>query len=355
MTVRKMLNCSLIPPPIYYEISIGTNLVREAVKYAKQISNQVLIITTDALHHLLPFHKEEKLVLSSGEAIKSRAMKEKIEDALIERGWGRDSCLVAIGGGALLDLVGFVSATYCRGIPFVSVPTTLLAMTDAAIGGKTGVNVEEAKNWIGAFHHPKKVFVDLTLLNTLPDREFLYGISETIKHSVIADASLFEFLEMNVDNIIKRNSQILQEMIFRSCSIKKMIFEKDPFEKDGTRRILNFGHTIGHAIETLSRYLCSHGQAVIMGMRVEAEIACQMDYLSRCAQKRFESLIKRFNFKMKYPKRLPFEMLMRDKKGAHRCVILTSIGAVAPCDGEYSLPLSKVYLERAWDHVMRNS
>ena len=226
MFVKKTLHCHIRPTPIDYEIVIGENLVESAVQCAKSISNQTLIISTDVVNDVLNLNKEERLILPSGESIKSRAIKEKIEDALIERGWGRESCLVAIGGGALLDLVGFVSATYCRGIPYISVPTTLLAMTDASIGGKTGVNVEEAKNWIGAFHHPRKIFVDLMLLKTLPDRHFLYGLAETIKHSIIADSDLFSFLEVHTEEILKRKSAILQEMVLRSCGIKKSIVRK---------------------------------------------------------------------------------------------------------------------------------
>ena len=354
MFVKKILSCTIRPTPIQYEIVIGEKLIESALQFAKSLSTQTLIITTDSVNDMLPLNKEEKLILHSGETIKSRAIKEKIEDALIERGWGRESCLVAIGGGALLDLVGFVSSTYCRGIPYVSVPTTLIAMSDAAIGGKTGVNVEEAKNWIGAFHHPKKTFIDLAFLKTLPDKEFLYGLAETIKHSLIADGDLFAFIERNVDEILKRSSVLLDEIIFRSCMIKKMVVEKDPFENEGYRRILNFGHTIGHAIETLSEYRCSHGQAVVMGMRIEAEIANQMDYLSHSSLGRIDALLRRFQFKMDYPKHLPYEMLQRDKKGAHHFVVLTSVGTVASCNGEYALPLSKKHLEKAWESVVRH-
>lgn len=354
MFIKNTLSCAIQPPPIYYEIVIGEKLIESALKFAKAISPQTLIITTDVVNDLFDLEKDEKLILPSGESIKSRAIKEKIEDALIERGWGRESCLMAIGGGALLDLVGFISATYCRGIPYVSVPTTLLAMTDAAIGGKTGVNVEEAKNWIGAFHHPQKIFIDLTLLKTLSDRQFLYGLAETIKHSLIADGELFSFLEAHVEDILQRKSQVLQEVVLRSCLIKKAIVEKDPYEKEGLRRILNFGHTIGHAIETLSQYRSLHGQAVLMGMRIEAEIANQMDYLSHSSLVRIDALLKRFQFKLDFPPCIPFEMLKRDKKGGHCYVVLTGIGSVAPIDGNYVLPFSKKTLEIAWDNALRH-
>ena len=342
-----MLICNICPPPIHYEIEIGENLVAQALNYAKKLSTHTLVLIDEAVHHFLPLPDEEKLVLPCGEVIKSRAMKEKIEDLLIKKGWGRESCLVAIGGGALLDVAGFVAATYCRGIPYVSLPTTLLAMTDAAIGGKTGVNVEEAKNWIGAFHHPKKIFIDLAFLKTLPEREFLYGLAETIKHSLIADPALFAFLEEHAEDILKRDPVLLQEMIYRSCSIKKGVIERDPYE-EGYRRILNFGHTTGHALETLSGYRCPHGQAVIMGMRLEAQVAHQMDYLSASSLDRFEALLRRFPFNMDYPEHLPYEMLVRDKKGAHHFVVLTGIGTVYPCEGKYTLPLTEPHLEKAY-------
>lgn len=354
MLVKKVLNCTIRPCPRDYEIVIGESLVAEALRFARAISQHILIITTDSVIDLLPDQKEETWILSSDESIKSRSIKEKIEDALIERGWGRETCLIAIGGGTILDLVGFVAATYCRGIPYISIPTTLLAMTDAAIGGKTGVNVDEAKNWIGSFHHPEKIFIDLNFLKTLPSKEFHYGLSETIKHSLIADASLFDFLTEEADQLLHRHPLLVPEMIRRSCLVKITVIEQDPYEKEGYRRILNFGHTVGHAIETLTEYRCGHGQAVIMGMLVEAHMAHQMDYLSHSSFNRLETLLKRFQFTMNYPHHLPFEMLKRDKKGAYRFVVLTDIGSVASANGEYTVTLTQPYVEKAWDYVMRH-
>ncbi len=355
MQITKTLSCTIRPPPQSYEIVIGKMLLESVLKFAKTLSSHTLIITTQLVSEIYNLGKEEKLILPPGETIKSRAIKEKIEDALIERGWGKETCLIAIGGGALIDLVGFVAATYCRGISYVSVPTTLLAMTDAAIGGKTGVNVEEAKNWIGAFHHPQKVFIDMMFLKSLPDREFLYGLAETIKHGLIADADLVSFMETRSDEILKRQPVVLEELILRSCSIKKTIIEKDPYETLGLRRILNFGHTIGHAIETLSEYRCPHGLAVVMGMRIESEIACLMNYLSKTCLTRITQLLKLYPFKMDYPASLPFEMLQRDKKGAHRFVVLTSIGCAAPLMGAYTTTFSQKHLESAWKNVVCTS
>lgn len=352
MPIKEILTVTVSPPVTHYEIAFGEHLLDQALAYVKSNSLKPFLITTTAIQGLLPQIKEEKIVLPQGESIKSRAMKEKIEDALVERGCGRETCLIAIGGGAVLDLVGFTASTYCRGIPFVSIPSTLMAMTDAAIGGKTGVNVEEAKNWIGAFHQPRKVFIDFTLLRTLSQKELAYGLSETIKHSLIADPHLFRFLESHCEEILLRDPALLKETVYRSCLIKKAIVEKDPFETKGVRRILNFGHTIAHALETLSNYHRPHGQAVLMGMKVEAAIARRLDYLPTASYERICRFLETFPVTMDFPDHLPYEMLTRDKKGAHRMVVLTGIGSVAPFDGEYVTHLTKENLNAGWKDVM---
>lgn len=346
------LNVAFQPAPVQYELIIGENLLQEALSYAKQIGFQSIVITTKGVYDFLPSFREEKIVLSQGEGIKTRSVKEKIEDGLIERGWGRETCLIAIGGGALIDLVGFVAATYCRGIPYLTVPTTLLSMSDGVVGGKTAVNVEEAKNWIGAFHHPQRVYIDLLLLKSLPPREFAYGLSEAIKHSLVADSQFFNFLELHLDAILQRDLSLVQEMIFRSCSIKKTIVEQDPYEKQGLRRILSFGHTIGHALETLSDYTLGHGQAIALGLMIETAISHRMGYLSHSVVERVEALLKRLPSWQPFPPRLPYEMLKRDKKGAHRMVILTGIGSVAPFDGDYVTYLTEDMFYAGWKDVV---
>lgn len=352
MPVKEILSVTVCPPPIQYDLVFGDNLLDQAFSYVKSHSLRPFLITTKAIQGLLPHIKEDKIILPQGESIKSRAMKEKIEDALIERGCGRETCLIVVGGGTLLDLAGFTASTYCRGIPYVSIPSTLVSMTDAAIGGKTGVNVEEAKNWIGAFHQPRKVFIDFTLLRTLPQKEFTLGLCETIKHSLIADRDFFRFIESHCGDILLRDPALLKETLFRSCLIKKKIIEQDPYETKGLRRILNFGHTIGHALETLSNYQRSHGQAVLMGMQVEAAIARRLDYLPAASYERIRAFLDKFPITMDFPDRLPYEMLARDKKGAHRFVVLTDIGSVAPFDGEYVTHLTKESLIAGWKDVM---
>lgn len=351
MKVKHTLSLAFQPPSIQYDIIIGENILDELFAYAKISFSKALIITTQALYDQIKNVSIEKIVLPGGEGIKSRAMKAQIEDALIERGWGREGCLIAMGGGALLDLVGFVAATYCRGVAYISVPSTLIAMTDASIGGKTAVNVEEAKNWIGAFYHPKKIFLDLAFLRTLPDKEFVYGLAETIKHSLIADGDLFYFLERHLEVILQKQSSLIGEMVQRSCQIKKGIVERDPYES-GLRRILNFGHTIGHALETLSEYSLHHGQGVIMGMWIELAIAHRMGFLSHLLFERIQAFLKRLPIHLDFPERIPFEMIKRDKKGAYKFVVLTAIGSVAPFAGEYVTPLTEELLEAGLRDVM---
>lgn len=353
MPIKETLSFTIKPPAINYEMVFGDNLLEQAFIFANSNFLRPILITTTAIQGFLPNFKEDKIVLPPGEIIKSRVMKEKIEDGLIERGCGRETCLIAVGGGALLDLVGFAASTYCRGISYISIPSTLIAMTDAAIGGKTGVNVDEAKNWIGAFHHPRKVYIDFTLLRTLPQKEFTFGLSETVKHSLIADKHLFEFFEKNIESILMRDPVLLKEMVYRSCLIKKEIVEKDPYETEGYRRILNFGHTIGHALETLSNYTRPHGQAVFMGMQVESAIAHCLNYLSTASYERIASFLKKIPIPLDFPEHLPYEMMLRDKKGGHRFVMLTGIGSVAPFDGEYVTQLSKENLKSGWEDAVR--
>lgn len=279
-------------------------------------------------------------------------MKEKIEDALIERGCGKESCLIAVGGGVILDLVGFVASTYCRGIPYISMPISLVAMADGCLGGKTAINVEEVTNWIGSFHHPLKVFIDFSLIHTLPHKEFLYGLAEPIKHGLVANSKFVRFLDENSDAILQRDFSTLKELIVTSCETKRAIVEKDPYEKGKLRRILNFGHTIGHALETLSNYRRSHGQAVIMGMKLEAAIAKRLDYLSAQSYDYFCNFIKKFPFVLDYPSSLPYEMLCRNKKGSYKFVVLNDIGSVDNCNGEYVATMTKEMFRDGWKDVV---
>lgn len=273
-----------------YDITIDKGLIDNLALEIKQkhVANSYVIITDDNIakiygKNLLKNFQDKNLhshliSFPSGEKNKSRKTKEKIEDEMLRLGFGRDSCIIAIGGGITGDLAGFVAATYMRGVPYIQVPTTLLAMVDSSIGGKVGVDTEEAKNAIGAFYQPKKVIIDLDFLKTLPKNELINGLAEIIKHSLIKDKDFFHFLEKNIDKILNKDLEIIKKMVKRSCEIKASIVIEDEKEK-GLRRILNYGHTIGHAIESALNYRISHGQAVAIGMNYSAKLSAKLGFL----------------------------------------------------------------------------
>lgn len=208
-------------------------------------------------------------LVDDGEQTKSLEWAAKLYNDALAAELDRNSPIIALGGGVIGDLTGFVAATYMRGIPFVQLPTTLLAQVDSSIGGKVAINHSKGKNLIGAFYQPKIVFIDLRTLKTLPIRELRAGLAEVIKYGVIWDKAFFEFLEQNIGDVFALNNQVLEEIVAKSCAIKATIVEQDENEKD-LRTILNFGHTFGHTYESLTNYAkYRHGEAVAMGM-VEA-------------------------------------------------------------------------------------
>ena len=216
--------------------------------------------------------RAELFTFPCGEWNKTRATWAELTDALVHTRVGRDGAVVALGGGVTGDLAGFVAATYLRGIPFVQVPTTLLAMLDAAIGGKTGVDVPAGKNLVGAYHLPRFVLADVETLVTLPKAHVAAGMAEAIKHAVIADAAYLEAILADAAAIRARDIPALERVVARSVAIKEKVVAADPRES-GRRQVLNFGHTIGHAIETRSGYALTHGEAVAIGMAAESILA----------------------------------------------------------------------------------
>lgn len=240
-----------------------------------QVENKKICIVTDS--NVAPlYQKEVEAICSSvckeavtfsfpaGEAQKTLQTVQDLYRFLIEHKLERNDMLIALGGGVVGDLTGYTAATYLRGIDFIQIPTTLLAQVDSSIGGKTGVDFEQYKNMVGAFHMPKLVYTNLSTLNTLNDRQFFAGIAEVMKAGLIRDALFYEWIISNMYEICEKDMDTLEEMIFRSCQIKKMIVEKDPFEK-GDRALLNLGHTIGHAIEKAKNFELLHGECVALG------------------------------------------------------------------------------------------
>jgi 3-dehydroquinate synthase len=212
------------------------------------------------------------LTFPPGERSKTRDQWARLTDALLADGFGRDSGIVALGGGVTGDLAGFVAATYMRGLPYLQAPTSLLAMLDASVGGKTGVDTPEGKNLIGAFHPPAAVVADPRTLVTLPEREYRGGMAEAVKHGLIADAAYFDWMEREAEALIRRDEAALAELVRRSVEIKAEVVSGDERET-GRRAILNAGHTVAHALERATGYVIPHGEAVALGLVAEAALA----------------------------------------------------------------------------------
>jgi 3-dehydroquinate synthase len=243
--------------------------------------------------------------------------------------------VIAVGGGVVGDVAGFAAASYLRGVALVQVPTTLVAQTDSAIGGKTGVNLPEGKNLVGAFYPPKLVMVDTNTLKTLPQREFRGGLAEVIKYGVIADAKLFAFLERNFEKVLARDARALEYLITRSAEIKAIVASKDERES-GLREILNFGHTFGHALESVTAYRkYQHGEAVAWGMMAAALYGHELGVTPASDAARIISLVRRMGKLPEWPRVTPqrlIEWMSSDKKsraGKLRFVLTSKIGKAA--------------------------
>lgn len=250
--------------------------------------------------------KTNLFVVPAGEQTKTFAFVEKICRSFVNAGMKRDSVLLGLGGGVIGDLGGFVASIFMRGIPFINIPTTLLAMADSSIGGKTGVDLPEGKNLIGTFWNSQLVIMDPLLLKTLSEREFRNGLAEVIKHSIIADTKFFGFLRKNAAAVLSQKPAILKKMILWSVRIKQRIVEKDEKESvkktnGHSRMLLNYGHTVGHALEVLSDFKLPHGEAVSIGMIAENRVAVGKNLLrEKSAQEIFE-LLKRYRLPTKIP------------------------------------------------------
>ncbi len=255
--------------------------------------------------------------IPDGEEYKSSSTLDMIYDGLISGGLDRGGFIVALGGGVVGDMAGFAAATFLRGIPFVQVPTTLLAQVDSSVGGKTGINHRLGKNLIGAFYQPATVLIDLDTLDTLPEREFLCGVAETIKYGIVLDRELFEYLLGTVNDLMRLDKETLLHIVFEACSIKASVVEKDERES-GLRAVLNYGHTIGHAVETLSGYgAVKHGEAVAIGMAQAARLSAQRGYSTAAERESITGLIARFGLPLDIPD-FPMEdylkIIAHDKK-----------------------------------------
>jgi pentafunctional AROM polypeptide len=267
-----------------------------------------------------------------GEASKSRDNKDKIEDFMLENRCVRNTVVVALGGGVIGDLSGFIAATYMRGVPVIQIPTSTMAMIDSSVGGKTAINVPAGKNLIGAFHQPRFVFADPTLLRTLDRREIVEGLAEAIKMGVIRDSKLFDLMEREHSNIISLDATLMGEVLYQAVRHKADVVAQDPTEK-GIRATLNYGHTIGHAFEALLSPRWLHGECVSLGCIAEADLACRMGYLKKECVPRIRACFEAYGLPTEAPAGLELGPLMAkmavDKKNEGktiRCTIITDVG-----------------------------
>lgn len=356
-------NCELVRTvDDSYEIEIGRNLADKLIEDLKKglcgkASKYALVTdsTVDGLYAGKICEKMaaegfsvEKIVFPAGEESKTRAVKEFIEDRMLEKQFHRDSAIIAVGGGVVTDIAGFTAGTFARGIPFVNYSTTLLSAADASIGGKTAVDTPLATNLIGLFNQPKKVYIDIDSWKTLPEKELASGLAETIKHACLGDSEMFTFLEKNIEKVFSFDAETLEYISEHNCRVKYDVVMKDERES-GLRETLNLGHTVGRAAETLSDYRLLHGEAVAIGIVAQVKLGQKLGYISEENAQRVISLCKRAKLPVSIPdymdKGALVKKLYTDKKvrvGKLRFVFQKEIGGMM-CFGDnvYSQPIEE--------------
>lgn len=330
-----------------YPITIGSGILLDVGRSIKQLdfSGTIALVSNTTVFPLYGATVSRSLsasgfscteiILPDGEEFKTMASAEKICEAMLRARLDRTSVLVALGGGVIGDLAGFAASVYMRGIDFIQVPTTLLAQVDSSVGGKTGVNHPLGKNMIGTFWQPRFVWIDIDTLLSLPRREFVAGVAEIIKYGIIWDQEVFDFLEKNAQDVLNLERDPITHIISRSCEIKANIVARDERE-GGLRAILNFGHTIGHALETATGYTSFlHGEAVAAGMYVEAEIARLLGIMRSEEVLRIRRLLSAYGLPSAIPEDIDldlfFDSMKLDKKavsGSLRFILPDRIGNV---------------------------
>lgn len=325
-----------------YPIHIGTGLLAETALYGPHIrGDQLMVVTNERVAPLylepvrqaLAAYRVQQVILPDGEQFKTLEVWNRIFDALLDARFGRDSTLIALGGGVVGDMAGFAAACYQRGVDFIQVPTTLLAQVDSSVGGKTGINHPAGKNMIGAFHQPRAVVADLDTLDTLPQRELSAGLAEVIKYGLIRDAGFLAWLESHMAELLARDADALAYAIRRSCEIKAEIVAADELES-GQRALLNLGHTFGHAIETGVGYgAWLHGEAVGAGLCMAADLSRRLGWLADADLERVRRLVARAGLPIGPPAEMTagrfLELMAVDKKvqkGQLRLVLLPQLG-----------------------------
>lgn len=345
-----------------YDISVGYGLRQQLIDDIKGGLlggiHRFAVITDSEVEPLYaePIYKDlvaagydaDLFTFPAGEESKSRKVKADIEDRMLLKGYRRDCAVIAVGGGVVTDLAGFLAGTFGRGVPFVNYATTLLAAADASIGGKTAIDTELATNLIGIFNQPEKVYIDIETWKTLPERQIISGLAETIKHACIADKEFFEYLEEHVEDVIRLDKAACEHISEVNCRIKYNVVMQDELES-GLREVLNLGHTVGRAIETLSGYRLLHGEAVSIGLVAEVTLSEKLGYMTSDERQRVVNLLDKAHLPVEIPDYIDREALVKklytDKKvrdGRLRFVLQDGIGKIKEFPGpSYAAPIEE--------------
>ena len=356
-------------PDADYTIVVGLDIASELVEIvAKEASGMRVAIISDenvgtkwggVVHGALSRAgiKAELFTFPAGEQNKNQATVSALQGKLLQKRYGRDTLVIALGGGVVGDVAGYVAATFLRGVPFLQMPTTLLAMVDSSIGGKVGVDTEHGKNTIGAFWQPRAVVADLRYLESLSEREIISGLLEAVKSFMTADKDALQIVESISTGDPLTSAKALQEVVVRAVRFKCGVVARDEREEN-ERRVLNFGHTVGHAIELISGYTMPHGFAVGYGILVETKIAEDLGVLSSADRAAVTQYLLRFGITPDalkgYDVTKVIDAMKGDKKargGSIYCVLLSSIGRVSTDGGQYAHPVDEAIIRKAYDSV----
>jgi 3-dehydroquinate synthase len=344
-----------------YEI-LFTSRIKESIGSLSKNYNKIAVVTDTNIWSIYSKSLKGKKILNilvkPGEKSKSIKIKNEIEEKLLENNFNRKSLIVAVGGGVIGDLVGFTASTFMRGIDLVHIPTSLVAIVDSSIGGKTAIDNRFGKNLIGTFYNPKEILVDLNFLSSLSNKEIRQGMAEIIKYSIIDNEKLFKTLE-SINTSLLSNKKSIIERIIKTCMEIKIRTIKEDFKEGDKRMILNFGHTVGHAFEKLFNYKKSHGDCIGLGMLIEAKISQEINQLSYKDYEKIKSMLQRFNLlnlkisKSSNKKLLSFMRL--DKKNSSKKITFSipeRIGTIHKSMGKHSIEINDKIIEKAMNKVI---
>ena len=349
-----------------YKIEIGTDILETLWdKIDKDFGKFNKFIITDenlaASGHLASLKQQRDIanfvISPAGEISKNINTVISIIEAMEKAYMGRDTLIIALGGGTVGDIAGFAAAIFKRGISVIQIPTTTVAQADSSVGGKTGVDSSLSKNAFGSFWQPERVYIDVSTLKTLDDRQYRAGLVESIKHAIIADSEYFDFLEKNLDAIVSRDTDILEKIAYKNCRIKGNVVEQDPNEKN-LRRILNYGHTIGHAVESASNFELLHGEAVSIGIIGVSLIEKELGLSQAGRFDRVRKILEKLSVPVNLPSNLAedklLDLIKRDKKAINKWpkfVLIEKIGKVHTKDGQYAIEVEPEIVKKVLKEI----